>query len=141
MAYNADNSGVTALTGVTYSASTVPTSIQVTNFRGQRYAEINSVLKARGYNVPASGESDVALLSHYEDLGAAILAEQARYQGNVEQPRVQEWHEEYMAFLNRLRQGQQDLIDQSAEGDLEPYWTSAPAVRRDDYFRPEEAEG
>ena len=140
MPYNSDNSGVTALTGVTYSGSTIPTDTQVTTFRGQRYAEINSCLKARGYTVPATGANDVALLGGYENLGAAVLAENAAYRTQSPPARVQQWHEEYQAFLNRLRQGQADLLDQTAEGDLEAYFTTAQAIRRDGYFVPEEAE-
>jgi hypothetical protein len=139
MAYNADNHRVEELTSVAYSGSTKPTSTQVADFLARRYAEINSVLKARGYTVPATGVNDVLMLAHHESLGAAILAEEARYQGNVDQPRVKQWREEYMAFLNRLRQGQSDLLDQTAEGDLEPYFTSMPTLQRDDYFTVPEA--
>jgi len=138
MPYNADNSGVTALTGVTYTAGTLPTTAQVTAFRAAAAADINAILKARGYTVPATGVNDVVLLADYENLGAAVKAEQAAYRGNVQQPRVTEWNKKYEDFLNRLRLGQADLLDQVAEGQLEPYWTSAPAIRRDDYFRPEE---
>jgi hypothetical protein len=138
MPYNADNTGVTALTGVTYTASTIPTTTQVSNFRTECAADINSILKSRGYSVPATGANDIVLLAGYENLGAAVKAEQAAYRGNVQQPRVTEWNKKYEDFLNRLRLGQADLIDQTAEGDLEPYWTSAPTLRRDDYFVPEE---
>ena len=139
MPYNADNSGVTALTGVVYGVSTIPTDAQVTGFRVACAADINAILKARGYTVPATGANDVVLLADYENLGAAVKAEQAAYRGNVQQPRVTEWNKKYEDFLNRLRLGQADLIDQTAEGSLEPYWTSAPAIRRDDYFGPEES--
>lgn len=138
MPYNADNSGVTALTSVTYTAGTIPTATQVTGFRADCAADMNSILKSRGYTVPATGSNDVVLLAGYENLGAAVKAEQAAYRGNVQQPRVTEWNKKYEDFLNRLRLGQADLIDQVAEGSLEPYWASSPAIRRDDYFRPEE---
>ena len=139
MAYNEDNSGVSALTGVTYSPTTIPTAIQVTSFRVACAADINAILKARGYTVPATGANDVVLLADYENLGAAVKAEQAAYRGNVQQPRVTEWNKKYEDFLNRLRQGQADLLDQTAEGDLEPYFGSSAAVRRDEYWQPEES--
>ena len=130
MPYNADNTGVTALTAVTYTAGTIPTTTQVTAFRAQRYAEINGVLKARGYAVPATGVNDVAMLAYYENIGAACLAEQARYQGNVEQPRVKQWHEEYMAFLNRLRRGRGLAERAAAEPEADPFDLLAAHLER-----------
>ncbi len=133
MAYNSDNSGVTALTGLTYTVSTIPTTAQVTQFRVETAADMDSILKSRGYDIPATGANDVALLKGYENLGAAVKAEQAAYRGPQQQPRVTEWNKKYEDFLNRLRLGQADLLDQTAEGALEPYFETGRPIRRDDY--------
>ncbi len=133
MAYNSDTSKVTEMTGDPYTVGSQPTLAQVLDMLSRRYAEINGVLKARGYTVPATGSNDVAMLAHYEAMGAAVLAWDARYHSSQDFPNVKRWSEEYQNFLARLRRGEQDLVDQVSAGDDEPYFEIGRAIRRDDY--------
>jgi len=82
--------------------------------------EVNGILKAQGYQtVPANGADDVAMLGQQVRMKAA-----ARVYVTLHQPeRSPDWVRtadiDWSEFLERLRKGQQRLVDQDPEAALE----------------------
>jgi len=97
--------------------------------------EVNGILKAQGYTaVPATGDADRALLGQQVRMKAA-----ARVYVTLHQPqRSPDWVRtadiDWSEFLNRLRQGQQRLVDQDPAGEDLPFFAVVRHPTRDDYF-------
>ena len=100
---------VQALTGITYSSITRPTTTEVTEFVSDVAAEIDGVLQAAGYALPITDSAALNLLGRYNKFGAAVQAWHAGFNSNDEPPRVEYWRTAYEAFLNRIRKGEQEL--------------------------------
>jgi len=101
-------------TGVTFSASSSPTLANVEVMVDQVAAEVDSVLRAAGYSAPVSGDNDKRLLERYVSQKAAAMAYHAAYGGFGDTPaRVAQWEEEYNAFIARIADKSQGLIDAS----------------------------
>lgn len=96
-----------------YSASTTPTSTQVSSFVDQIAAEIDTVLEGRGFTTPVTSattsEKFVAWLLALNARGAAALAEQAQFpdrasvQGTVGSASV--YWAQYREGLKYLKEG------------------------------------
>src|SRR3990172_2562933 len=103
--------------GLTISASSNPTTTLVEGFLDQTAAEIDSLLRGKGYGtIPASGTNDKLLLRRYTTLGAAVITWRAAFGGHDDTGRVKAWADEYKAFLERLSKNDQRLIDQAPLG-------------------------
>lgn len=98
-------------------------------------AEVDGILKAQGYAaVPAVGAADTALLGQHVRMKAA-----ARVYVTLHQPqRSPDWVRtadiDWSEFLNRLRQGQQRLVDQDPAGADLPFFAVVRHPTRDDTF-------
>lgn len=101
--------------GVTIDGASTPSETAVASWLDQVAAEINGVLAALGYTIiPATGVNDVLLLRRYNAEKVAAMTIHAAYGFPQEPPaRVVRWEKDYADFLNRLRQGQQALVDQA----------------------------
>lgn len=61
----------------TYGASTRPTADQVVEYIEMTAAELDSILRSKGFSLPIASEATqaLALMEHYNALGAACLVE------------------------------------------------------------------
>ncbi len=119
----------------TFSTDTEPTLAQTTATIDQVEAEINGVLSAEGYaTVPATGTASINLLRLYVETEAAYKVYTQVYGVNELPPAVKAWHEDYRAFLSRLRRGEQYLPDQQPQSEDEPYVMTIRHPIRDDHF-------
>jgi len=101
-------------TGLTLSTASKPTLAQAEGFIDQVAAEVNAVLKAAGYSVPVTGPNDLYMLKRYVSQKAAAMTYHAAYGGFGDVPaRVQQWEDEYAAFLARIADKTQGLVDVS----------------------------
>lgn len=66
-------------TGRTFTATSRPATSQVGEFIEQTAAELDGILRQRGYTIPVAttATSALKLLEHYNALGAAAMIEQA----------------------------------------------------------------
>jgi hypothetical protein len=102
-------------TGITIGTASVPTTSQVEGFLDQTAAEVDSILRARGYGtVPADGANDILMIRRFVAEKAAAETWLAGY-GGFDEPtaRVKEWLKDYDDFLKRLIASDQRLIDQA----------------------------
>lgn len=118
-----------------FTTLTEPTLDEVNAFISQVEGEINGILTAQGYStVPATGSNDVQLLRLYTANETAYNVWGVRF-GHANIPEViKEWHEGYKAFINRLRQGQQHLVDQLPQSESDGAFLIVRHPVRDDYF-------
>jgi hypothetical protein len=117
------------------SGSSKPSITEVMAFITQIEAMINGVLAAQGYStVPATGANDVALLAGVVQRKVAALTYLAAYQSDNAPDKIKVWNEEFTQFMNWLRQGQINLVDQLPQGDIEPLFGIVRHPTRDDYF-------
>jgi hypothetical protein len=132
----ADGADVQALIPeFTIGASTKPSTSEVAGFISQIEAAINGVLSAQGYStIPATGDNDVALLEGVVAQKVAAMTLLAAYPQNDPPGKVKLWSEDYKDFMNRLRQGQQHLVDQLPQGESEPIFAISRHPTRDDLF-------
>lgn len=85
----ADVEGMTANRKLTYSATTVPTLVQVQAFIDEIAAEIDAVLSAKGITVPVTTNDYLKLMNK---MGAAAMAEAAlNVDGTNEVNSVRDW--------------------------------------------------
>ncbi len=123
----------TAIT--TLGPATEPTLHQASATLDQIEAEINGVLAAEGYaTVPATGAASVNLLRGYVETEAAYKLFTQVYGPNDLPEVVKAWHEDYRAFLSRLRRGEQYLPDQQPQSEDEPIFGIVRHPERDDTF-------
>lgn len=101
--------------GATFNATSVPTLAQVEGWLDAVAAEVDGILRARGYpTIPATGTTDQLMIGAHVAGKAAARAYHAGWGGFGDTPaRVKQWEEDYTAFLNRLRKGEQHLVDQA----------------------------
>jgi hypothetical protein len=119
----------------TISVSSEPSTTKVDEFIAQAEGEVNGVLTAQGYSsVPAGGSNDVAMLKGYIAPKVAATVWLVAFLDDDPPYRVKEWLNAYREFLNRLRQGQQHLVDQLPQGDEGPIFGIVRHPTRDDYF-------
>ena len=115
---------IQAKLGRTYSASTKPTSTQVTAFITDTFAEINGVLDARGYSVPIPTTATTAttILKNINVLGAAALAEDAGQSvsmaGSIS-AQAESLRAQYAEKIDLLGRGRITLVD-ATETDYTP---------------------
>lgn len=115
--------------------ATAPSTAQVQTFLDQTAAEINGVLAAQGYtSVPATGANDLLLIGGFVAEKSAAKTWHAAFQGTDSPDNVQSWEKGYADFLNRLRQGQQHLVDQAPAGEGEAVFGIVRHPTRDSYF-------
>ncbi|MBZ0315088.1 MAG: hypothetical protein K8L91_01625 [Anaerolineae bacterium] len=118
-----------------FDATTEPTLVEVTSTIDQVEAEVNGVLSAEGYEtVPATGTASVNLLRGYVEKEVAYQTYTQVYGVNELPPAVKAWHEDYRAFLSRLRRGEQYLPDQQPQSEDEPIFGIVRHPERDDTF-------
>lgn len=100
--------------GVTFSpASHKVTQTECEAIIDEIGAEINAILKAQGYaTVPVTGANDLLMLRRYVANKTAAEVWMIIFSSTTLPDYVKAWLDDYVAFLNRLRQGQQFLIDQ-----------------------------
>lgn len=121
----------------TFDGTTTPTEAEVLEFIDQVEGEVDGVLSAEGYiTVPATSTQDVNLLKRYvADEVAAIVWSTKYADSEAATPFViKRWYETYVAFLNRLRRGEQHLPSQQPRSEDEPEFLITRHVERDDYF-------
>ncbi len=112
-----------------------PSSAEVEAFISQIEAAINGVLSAQGYSsIPATGANDVLLLQGYVSTKVAALTWLAAFLSDEAPDKVRLWNDDFKDFMNRLRQGQQHLVDQLPQGDSEPMFGIIRHPTRDDLF-------
>jgi hypothetical protein len=121
---------------LTIGPTSKPSTTEVEGFISQIEAAINGVLSAQGYSsIPATGANDVQLLKGYVATKVAALTWLAAFVSGYEAPdKVKLWNEDFRDFMNRLRQGQQHLVDQVPQGDTEAVFGIVRHPTRDDYF-------
>lgn len=103
--------------GLTIGSGSTPTTTQVEGFLDQIAAEIDSLLRAKGYGtIPATGTNDKLLLRRYTALGAAVLTWRSAFGGYDDTERIKAWADEYKAFIERLSKNDARLIDQAPLG-------------------------
>ncbi len=101
-------------TGITLSATSVPTVTQAESFIDQIASEVDGILRASGYTVPLTGASDKRIVGRYVAQKAAAMVYHAGYGGFGDTPaRVKQWEDEYAEFVKRLINRQQALVDSS----------------------------
>lgn len=125
---------VAARTGFTYSATSKPTYDEVVEIIANIAAEMDGVLQAAGYTVPVAGAQAVAMLKHYNVLGAAYQAWHAGVSGTDRFPKVEAWQTDYRDFLSRIRKGEQQLPGISPLSDIDAAFGIVPTTRRDYYW-------
>ncbi len=119
----------------TIGSTSEPSTSQVEDFITQHEGEINGVLTAQGYDsIPATGSNDVALLEGYVSRKVAALVWVTAFLDDDPPWKIKDWVTSYREFLNRLRQGQQHLVDQLPQGDDGPVFGIVRHPTRDDYF-------
>lgn len=121
--------------GITFSGSTNPTDAEVSGLIDQVEAEIDSVLVGQGYaTVPANGTRDVKMLRRYT--ADKVAAETVKIIFTAQQlpDWVKSWLDDYAAFLNRLRQGQQRLLDQSPTSTMAGVITTGSATLKTQHW-------
>ncbi|MBZ0320275.1 MAG: hypothetical protein K8L91_27940 [Anaerolineae bacterium] len=119
----------------TLDTTSEPTLNQTLATLDQIEAEINGVLAAEGYaTVPASGSASVNLLRGYVETEGAYKLYTQVYGPNALPEAVKAWHEDYRAFLSRLRRGEQYLPDQQPQSEDEPVFGIVRHPERDDTF-------
>jgi hypothetical protein len=90
-----------------------PSVVEVGSFILQIEATVNGVLLFQGYPaVPVTGENDVAMLRGFVASKVAAMTWLAAFGADDTPDKVKQWSDDFAAFLNRLRQGQQRLVDQ-----------------------------
>jgi len=132
----------------TYSATSTPTSTQVTAFLTDIAAEIDVVLASRGLTVPVTAPAEfLAHLTHVNAVGAAARAEFAMFPEASESPagspqgdRLWSQYQEYLRALRKDALPVTQIADTvpasfftENAGSTEPYESSAwrePRVRR-----------
>lgn len=120
---------------LTIGAASKPSTTEVEGFITQIEAAINGVLSAQGYSaIPATGANDVQLLKGYVSTKVAALTWLAGFLQDTPPGKVTIWTEDFREFMNRLRQGQQHLVDQLPQGDTEAVFGIVRHPTRDDYF-------
>ncbi len=112
-----------------------PSTSEVNAMISQAEGEINGVLSAQGYDsIPATGDNDAALLQGYVARKVAADVWIAAYQRDEPAYKVKAWRDEWAAFINRLRKGEQHLIDQLPQGEDTPYFAVVRHPTRDNFF-------
>lgn len=100
--------------GMTFSSSTKPSLSQVEGWLDDVAAEVDGILRAKGYaTIPATGDTDKRMIGMHVAEKAAVATYHAGWGGFQDTPaRVEQWDEDYKAFIARLRNGEQHLVDQ-----------------------------
>lgn len=121
---------------VPFTISTEPTLAQVDDHIDEAEAELNGVLAAQGYtSIPATGANDVKLLRKHTANEAAYQVWVTAFGGQGDVPdTVKSWHAGFAALVNRLRKGEQDLIDQTPQSDDDGVFFIVRSPVRDDTF-------
>jgi hypothetical protein len=100
--------------GLTIGGSSVPTATQVEGFLDQVAAEVDAVLKARGYaTVPATDATDILFLRLHVSMYAAVLTYAAGFGSDDMPDGIEEMKEHYHEFLKRIADGDLTLPGQS----------------------------
>lgn len=99
--------------GITIGLASKPTTAQVEDFLDQIAAEIDGVLIGLGYGVPVTGTTDVFMLQRYLVQKVAAMTYNAAFTMDEPPSKVKGWEDEYKAFIQRLIDGQQRLINAS----------------------------
>jgi hypothetical protein len=97
-------------------------------------AEIDGVCQAAGYTVPVSDTAAVAMLKHYNQLGAAVAIWHAGWVSEDAPARVDYWERTYTAFLTRIRKGEQQLPGLSPQSDIDAAFAIAQTPPRSWYI-------
>lgn len=92
-----------------WGGDTSPTDDEVAQFISDAGAEIDGVLKARGYPTPVSDSSALDLVKKFTKFGAAVETWHASYRTDDEPPNVEYWRTSYATFLSELRNGKLEL--------------------------------
>lgn len=96
----------------TLGTASVPTLAQVEGWLDALSAEVDSILKSRGYGtVPASGVSDKLLIGRYVSQKGAAMAFKAGFINELPE-KVKTWEAEWEKFLERLIDNKYQLVDQ-----------------------------
>lgn len=100
-------------------ATSKPTDTEVEGIIAQASGEIDGILRAQGYEtVPATGDTDAAILGGQVARYAAAQSLLAGYTGNDAPYKVKAWLEGFEGFMGRLRRGEQRLVDQEPTSSL-----------------------
>ena len=107
-------SEVEALVGFAATATTIPTTTQISTWIDQISAEIDTELAAQGVSTPVATPANAVLtLALYATCGVAALVEGAQYtQARPnESTRGAAWQKKYDAFLESIRTRSSVLIN------------------------------
>jgi hypothetical protein len=100
--------------GITIGETSKPTALQVELWLDQVAAEIDSLLRGKGYGiVPATGTSDILLVGRYVAQKVAAMTFMAGFMSDELPAKVKSWNDQYDLFTERLIKGTQQLVDQS----------------------------
>lgn len=114
MSYTAVSDVQARLPEFPLTSTSQPSSPEVENFILQIEATVNGVLLFQDYpTVPVTGESDVAMLRGFVAAKVAAMTWLAAFGADDAPDKVKQWSDDFASFLNRLRQGQQRLVDQA----------------------------
>lgn len=82
----------------------------VQGFIEQIAGELNGVLSSKGVDIDSIASGDSKLLTLYNTLGAACLAESAMVRESEEPKRVERWCKQYEAALKKLKDNPKMLL-------------------------------
>jgi len=102
MAYCSANTDVSALTGITYSTSTVPTLIESNVIIDQVSAEIDVTLASVGISNPSASATFLTMLKKPCALGSAGLLLQRYGTGDGDFRRADWYYSKYEAWLDKV---------------------------------------
>ena len=99
----------------TYSATTTPTSTQVSALIDQIAAEIDAELMAKGYEAPATTPTEwVTFLKAVNAYGAAALAEMGMFPETSEQGSTPHWKVLYDTYKKWMKEIEEEKITPSS---------------------------
>jgi phage gp36-like protein len=99
--------------GIDISPTSEPSDTQVLEWVTELSAEVDAYLRNQGYSVPVTGTTDLAILSRYVSMKAAVLTWEAGFMTDELPGKIRAWRNEWDRFLERLSNGTLTLVEQS----------------------------
>lgn len=125
---------VETMMGISFTPTSRPTVEEAEDIVDSKAAEIDGVAQASGYTVPLTGTAAIAMLKHYNAIGAACACWHAGFISDTAPARVEYWCQEFRDFIARLRRGEQQIPSEDPTSDLDPVFGIVQQPSRDSYF-------
>lgn len=133
MAYST-YSDIAAASGRILNTTSKPTATQVADFITQIDAEIDCILRTKGYSLPITDTTALSFLKRISVVGGCMMMERAMFAGAApnESNRFADYKNEYNDMLNKL---DGSILTYSGSIDISQYtddYTDEPFVKRED---------